>query len=437
MAGRSRGRRRRPACGTPATGPPSRTPRRSPAPARTPPRPAPRHQGRCRRRDRSRQPDRSLRSPVETARASAPAPPRAARPAPTPRHAEAASAEGALQLLEEAFVGAVRVVRRHVLELLEQAALLVCQLARDEDVHHHAQVTAPEAPQDGETAASQHAHAPRLGAGLERQLHLAVQRRHRDGGAERRLRERQVDLAVDVVAFADEALVRLDADLHVDVTSPASEQARMPFTREPDPLSVVDPCRNLYLERALLQHSARAVALLARVLDPAAGPAARGASLRAHELPEDAARDLSQPSGAATGRAGADSRPRFGAVAAAAFARNGDLERHLPRRPARRVRQLDLDTRGDIRSTAPPCPPRHAEQVVTEEGREEIGQIAEIERRRLEASAPQPGVPEAVVKLPPLAVRKDLVGLDDLAEPPLPVPSELPCRSPSAAGRAG
>ena len=78
-------------------------------------------------------------------------------------------------------------------------------------------------------------------------------------------------------------------DLDIDVTGPASEQPGMSFAGEPDPLAVVDPCRNLDLERALLQHSAGALALLAAVLDPPARPAARRAGLRAHELSEHAA----------------------------------------------------------------------------------------------------------------------------------------------------
>src|SRR5205814_1716842 len=58
----------------------------------------------------------------------------------------------------------------------------------------------------------------------------------------------------------------------------------------------------------------------------------------------------------------------------------------------------------------------HAEEVVSEERREEVGEAAEIERARLEAAAAQTGVAEAVVELAPLGVREHLVRLHDLPE---------------------
>src|SRR5579871_1782238 len=55
------------------------------------------------------------------------------------------SPEDALQLLEQALVGAVRPLVRVPVELVEQAALLVAQVARDEDVDEDALVAAAEA----------------------------------------------------------------------------------------------------------------------------------------------------------------------------------------------------------------------------------------------------------------------------------------------------
>ena len=73
-------------------------------------------------------------------------------------------------------------------------------------------------------------------------------------------------------------------------------------------------------------------------------------------------------------------------------ARHGDLERHVAGRSARGFDELDLHRRSEI------GPARHAaEQIVSEEGREEIRQAAEVEMPGLEAAAAEAGVPIAVV----------------------------------------
>ena len=56
------------------------------------------------------------------------------------------------------------------------------------------------------------------------------------------------------------------------------------------------------------------------------------------------------------------------------------------------------------------------EQIVAEERGEEIGEAAEVERRRREPAALQAGVAVPVVELSGFRLREHLVGLDDLAE---------------------
>src|SRR5439155_395615 len=185
-------------------------------------------------------------------------------------------------------------------------------------------ISSPEALQDGKAEAAQDAHVTRLRAGLEVELDVAVQRRHPDGGAERRLRKRQIDRAVDVVSLTDEALVRLDVHLDVHVAGAAAEHAGVPFAAEPNPLPVVDSGRNVDLQGACLQHAAGAVALFARMVDRSTRAAAGRAGLRADELAEDAARDLSQPAAAAARLAGADLGSGLGAATAAATAADRD-----------------------------------------------------------------------------------------------------------------
>ena len=122
----------------------------------------------------------------------------------------------------------------------------------------------------------------------------------------------------------------------------------MALAAEPDALAVMDSGRDLDRERPLLDDPARAAALGARLLDPAARAGARRAGLRADELAEDAARHLLQPSGSAAGRAGRDLAAGLRAVPAAARAGHSRLERHLARDAVRRLDEVDLDRRGEV-----------------------------------------------------------------------------------------
>ena len=69
-----------------------------------------------------------------------------------------------------------------------------------------------------------------------------------------------------------------------------------------------------------------------------------------------------------------------------------------------------------IGAAHPPRPGRDAEDVVPEEGGEDVGEAPEVERRGSEASAPQSGMAEAVVELARFGLRQHFVGLDDLPE---------------------
>jgi len=137
--------------------------------------------------------------------------------------------------------------------------------------------------------------------------------------------------------------------------------------------------------------------------------------VRAHELPEDAARHLLQSSRPATARAGDRLGSRLHTVAAAGRARHRHVEGHLHLGTARRLAELDLDGGADVGS-APATTPTTAEDVVAEERREEIAQTAHVELRRLEAAGAKPGVPVAVVEGARLGARQHLVRLRHLAK---------------------
>src|SRR5262249_56793349 len=117
------------------------------------------------------------------------------------------------------------------------------------------------------------------------------------------------------------------------------------------------------------------------------GAAARRAGLRADELAEDAARHLAQPTGAAARGTCRRLGPRLGAVAGAARAGDGDLERDFARRARRGLDELALDARRGVRAATSRRSPRHAEEVVAEERGEEVGEPSEVECRRIEPAA--------------------------------------------------
>src|SRR5215831_11699454 len=163
------------------------------------------------------------------------------------------------------------------LELLEEPPLLVREARRHEDVHEHAVVTGAAALQHRHAAPAQDDDLPGLGARLDVDLRLSVDRRDRDPRTEGGLRDRQVQRREDVVPLADEARIRLHADEDVDVARGDAGRARVPFAPDPDALAVVDAGRDVDLEAPLLDRPALATARGARLLDPSTGAAACGA----------------------------------------------------------------------------------------------------------------------------------------------------------------
>src|SRR5262249_30450212 len=148
---------------------------------------------------------------------------------------------------EEAFgLGtAFRVALRFRLEFLEQFALPARQVLRslhgDLDEHIAALVAAHE----GKALAAQAELLAGLRAGGGfRARFAAVDRRHLDLAAERRLRYAQGDAAEDVGAVALENRVRPDADVHVEVAGYRAGSAGLPLAAEADAGAVFDARRH-------------------------------------------------------------------------------------------------------------------------------------------------------------------------------------------------
>jgi len=261
-------------------------------------------------------------------------------------------------------------------------------------------------------------HHPHL-AGLrpcsELELLFAVERRDRDPRAERRLGHRQVHLGEDVVSLANEPRVRPDSNANVDIARPAAGETGVAFTGDADPLTVMDPRRDLDVQPPLLEDLPSAFALRAWMLDQPPAAAALWAILRADELPEGAARDVLDAAEPLAGRADRDLGSRLHTVPRAAGAPNRDSERDFSFHPGRRLPERDLDVGRDVRASAA-WAPRRCEQIVAEEGREDVGQVPEVELRRVEAAASEAAVAVPVVELAGLGIREHLVRLDDLLE---------------------
>src|SRR4029077_15306146 len=176
------------------------------------------------------------------------------------------------------------------------------------------------------------------------------------------------------------------------------------------------PRGDLHLELPLLDRGACAVADRAGLLDPPAAAGAARAGLGAHELAEHAPRDLADAPRPAAGWAGRDLAAGLCSGGVAVRARDGHGERDLSRDARTRRYDLDLHRGCDVRP-ADVAPRRPSEEVVAEEGGEDVRERAEVEVAGCEPAAAQAGVAVAVVELAALAVREHLVRLGDLAEP--------------------
>ena len=193
----------------------------------------------------------------------------------------------------------------------------------------------------------------------------------------------------------------------------------MALPAQADALAVVDSRRDLDLDPALLGLAAGARAILARRLDDLAAAPALRAGLRADDLAEEGVGDGLQPARPAAARARRPRRARrgAGAVAGRAVDHRGERDRALG--ALGRFRELDLDLGEDVRtagraSRRPAA--QSAEEIVAEECREEVAEVAEVEVGGSEPAGAKALVPVAVVELARLGLREDLVRLGRLAE---------------------
>src|SRR5690606_5347157 len=105
------------------------------------------------------------------------------------------------------------------------------------------------------------------------------ERRHLDLRAQRRLRQADRQLAVEVIAIALEDRVLANAHLDVEIAGLGAGRSGLAFTRQADAVAVVHAGGNLDLQGFLTLDAAVPVAVLAGIDDVASAAAAGRAHL--------------------------------------------------------------------------------------------------------------------------------------------------------------
>ncbi len=205
------------------------------------------------------------------------------------------------------------------------------------------QVAAAAAAQVRHAAGVERERGAGLGAGLDGDLLLAVERLQRHGGAEHRRRHRDLQVAVQVVAVTLELRVFPLVDLDVEVAGRAAGRADLALAVQPDPHAVLDPGRHLDRQRAPAAHPALAAALPARARDDRAVAAAAGAGARGDHLAEERPGHLLDLAGAPALLAGLGMGARSRALALAGLAEHGGVDGDLPLHAESGLGQVEVD----------------------------------------------------------------------------------------------
>src|ERR1043166_3728120 len=262
---------------------------------------------------------------------------------------------------------------------------------------------------------------PRLRAGGDFQVLLAVERLHVHLRAERGLREGDGNGSIKVVALPLEEFVLFDVDDDVEVARRAALRPRLALAREPQARAGLDPRRIPPLHLLLALDAPRAATLLARVADALARAAATAArpshgeeALLVAHLPRAPA--LLAAFGLRAGRG-----PAALAVLAGFEARDSELRRHPGGGLFERHLQIVAEVCGALRPRAPSARPgTSAEHVAeAEEVAEDVLDAAEPLRapaRRAPRARRDSGVAEVVVARALLGVGEDGVGFRRLLE---------------------
>src|SRR3954451_4014360 len=303
-------------------------------------------------------------------------------------------------------------------EPLEERAFLSGKIGRRDDVQRHVQVAAATPLQVRHTLALEPHDRARRRPRLDSDLHVAVEARHGDVGAERRLCDRDVEHGMEILVPALEGLRRLNLELDEEVARRAARDTRVPRSLDAQLHPVGNTGRDVEHDVCSRRHPTGAATRLARVGDLLTRALARDARRRRHQRAEDAsARALDLP-GASAGAACDRRGTGLCAVAETGLADRQPFELDLATQPEGCVAEPEAQAHGQVltaaRATARAATPSGAEPAhpaATEEHLEDLGQIREATARRAVGAA------ERVVARALVGVGQDLVVAGDLLEP--------------------
>jgi hypothetical protein len=111
---------------------------------------------------------------------------------------------------------------------------MIGQIGGDDDAHHNDLIAAPTAAQERHTLAANAEDGATLHAGGNAQMLRAIDGRHFNLDAQRRLRHIERQFEDDVVALADKVWMRLHVDHDIQIAVWAAAWTGIPLTADPD-----------------------------------------------------------------------------------------------------------------------------------------------------------------------------------------------------------
>src|SRR5215210_395938 len=262
-------------------------------------------------------------------------------------------------------------------EVLQQVALALGQLRRDDDVDEHVEVAAgPGASDVRDALAAQPDLRARLGPCLDLDLLVAVDGRDRDPRPERRLRDRHVGLVDELGALALELRMWRHVDGDVEAARRTAPRPRLALVRQTDLVSLVDPGRDRHPQGSGLLDAALPVTCRTGVLDDPAVAAAPRARRDIDHLAEHRLPHAPDFAAAVALRAADGHRARLRARAVARLAALQDGELNLLLRPADGLLERDPEVVAEVRPALRPTA-TSARRGATEKGVEDVAEPAE------------------------------------------------------------
>ena len=280
------------------------------------------------------------------------------------------------------------------------------------------QITARLGAQPGHPLAAQGDHRSGLRARPDRDLGgLAQDAVETHRGAQGGLGHRDRDGAVQIIAVADEEVVRLFVHLDVQIAGRTAAGADLTLRGEPDPHAVGHTGRDLDADLAAGAHPAIAIAALARVGDHLTDTGTGGARPRRHDLTEQGALNALHLAATAADIAGHRSRVGVGAAALTQIAQHRGVDGHLLGDAGGAVLQRQSHPQEGIRAGTHPADRTPRAAAPTEERLEDVTEAAETGETGAGAAGGGQRIAAEVDDAPLLRIRQHLVGGADLLEP--------------------